>query len=232
MNMSLELSYDVDPLTNETFETPSFEVDPFTEDNYPVQMPAGRTVPTLINLTLNLKGSINSTLEIHGPGSFNGSKKESFSWTPQKSQTLTLTNTSEAIIGDLINVTLHDVEYDLNAELRYYYNSSGTVRNSSIVGNFTIPTDKNPSIVGTFKLEYPFPWRTAIWGGVAALGVSSFAFGVLCTVSKRELSHVQKRKTHAAALRVEHVVAVKTCSSCGTPNSAEAKFCKKCGMQL
>jgi ribosomal protein L40E len=217
MNMSLWL-----PAGEEPEPIPiAFDVDPLPENNKTISITKEGKI---LNLTLTLKGSIEGDLEVQGPGHLSAR-----SWKWQGSQ-IYLTNSSKAKVGDQINVTLRNIRYNMSAKLLYYYNSSGTFipYHSEINGSNAIPQ----SVVGTFKIEYPFPWRTAVWGGVAALGVSSFAFGVLCTISKRELKHIQKRKTHATALRVEHVAAEKTCSSCGTPNSPEAKFCKKCGMQL
>jgi hypothetical protein len=220
-------------VTIPSYSPVSMQVDPIGQNNYTIPGLV-YTIPGVgnISLALMLKGTINGDLSAVGNGTLN---MDSLEWTDYGGRDVVLNATSEAKEGELVNVTLSDVEYSVYAGIKAEGDIGGQHYEFIIIERAKLGSiSGNPSsVTGTFRVEYPFPFGIVLWAVAGVLGIASIAIAALYMKSKGELDKLQKKATTPASTApAQPAPSGKVCASCGTPNAPQAKFCKKCGKKL
>jgi len=174
-------------------------------------------IDTFRNISLRLNGYVSGVLH----STANGRLADGSFHSAGEDYVAELKATPEAGIGDRINLTLSEIGYILETEI--VWNESPSQDPVRLNGTCYVAA----TVKGVVQVRPPFSWTPIAWMGTAALGSASIVFGVLIFFSRREILKLEKTQETGGKAPVENL-----CPKCGSVNSSNAGFCRKCGAKL
>ena len=203
---------------------------------------------TIGNMSLNLifNGSIFCKISSSDYIKF---ETQTIKWDIDTNQNVILRAANGTAEGDLVNITLSDIKYDMDIEVVAFNQNY----NKEVKAYAQLYTGTPSSMKTTLVVVDPSAFSPFLWIVVAGLSISCCSVALLWFRAKQEIrgakksiasiKHAENAKSmktsedsskHTEEVQQASDVTLRTkiCKNCNAENNETAKFCRNCGMKL